>query len=114
MDEVVYQNRAIRTAKLDWDARNERSPLVNGVMGLAGEAGECVDMLKKHLFQGHELDTDKMALELGDVLWYIALAAYSMGYGLDEIMTMNIAKLAKRYPNGFSTDDSLNREESND
>ena len=80
-------------------------------MGLAGEAGECVDMLKKHLFQGHELDTYKMAHELGDVLWYIALAAYSMGYGLDEIMQMNLDKLSKRYPNGFSTERSLSREE---
>lgn len=101
-----YQAQALRTA------RNVTSPdmlLEESLMGLCGESGEAMDILKKHLFQGHELDKEALALELGDVAWYLAMAAYAIGYDLDDILAMNIEKLKKRYPDGFSSEASINR-----
>lgn len=69
-----YQQLALRTAS---EESMEKPPL-NGLLGLGGETGECQDLYKKHLFQGHELDKDKMAKELGDVSWYLALTAYAI------------------------------------
>ena len=88
---------------------NDTSQLLNGVMGLNGESGECIDILKKALFQGHGLDTEHLAEELGDVAWYLAVSADALGYTLEEIMQMNVEKLRKRYPAGFSSDRSVNR-----
>lgn len=82
---------------------------MNGLMGLNGEAGEAIDVAKKHLFQGHELDYDLLAEEIGDVLWYCALCADAMDISLDDIAEMNIAKLKKRYPDGFKEENSINR-----
>ena len=90
---------------------DDKQMLLNGVMGLAGESGKCVDMMKKHLFQGHELDKEHMAKELGDVAWYIALSAYALGYDLETILRLNVEKLQKRYPNGFEAERSLHRQE---
>ena len=105
-----YQTEALRTAA-GMNHPNNDEILLNGVMGLAGESGECVDMMKKHLFQGHELDKEHIAKELGDVAWYIDLSAYAMGYDLETILQMNIDKLRKRYPNGFEAERSLHRQE---
>ena len=85
--------------------------LMEGLMGLNGEAGEAMDILKKMLFQGHALDCKHVALELGDVAWYLALAADAIGYSLEDIFKMNIEKLKERYPDGFEVDKSLNRKE---
>ena len=103
-----YQKEALRTAS----GMNDQFPrILNGVLGLAGESGECVDMLKKHLFQGHDLDKEHMAKELGDVAWYLAVSADAIGYDLESIMQMNVDKLRKRYPDGFDSDKSINRKE---
>lgn len=104
-----YQNEAMRTAA-NMNHESDEQMLLNGVMGLAGESGECVDMMKKYLFQGHELDKEHMAKELGDVSWYIALSAHALGYDLETIFQMNVDKLRKRYPNGFEQERSLHRE----
>jgi NTP pyrophosphatase (non-canonical NTP hydrolase) len=83
--------------------------ILNGVMGLAGESGECVDLLKKSLFQGHPLDKEHMAKELGDVAWYLAVSAYGIGYDLETIFQMNVDKLRERYPDGFDPERSQHR-----
>lgn len=104
-----YQQAALRTA----NTGNELQPyglLTNGVMGLCGESGECIDMVKKFLHQGHELDHEALAKELGDVAWYLAVTAHAIGYDLDTVFQMNIEKLKKRYPDGFSADKSIHRE----
>ena len=105
-----YQTEAIRTAS-GVTAASEENLMLNGAMGLNGEAGEVIDILKKHIFQGHKLDTEHIAKELGDCLWYIAVCAKGAGYTLDEIAEMNKAKLRKRYPEGFEADKSLHRAE---
>ena len=93
-----YQVEALRTAS----GMNRVFPMeLNGVMGLAGESGECVDLMKKHLFQGHILDKEHLAKELGDVAWYLAVTAHAIGYDLETILQMNVDKLRKRYPDGF-------------
>ena len=101
-----YQQAALRTAP--GDLPPERL-LLNGLMGLNGEAGEAIDILKKHLFQGHELDTAHMAKELGDVAWYLAVSANAIGYDLETILLMNVDKLKARYPDGSDAEHSLHR-----
>lgn len=103
-----YQEKAMRTAGVYDTVTDE---LLNGLMGLNGEAGEALDILKKHLFQGHTLDEEHIKKELGDCLWYIALAADSLGISLEDIAIQNIEKLEKRYPTGFDTELSVNRKE---
>ena len=102
-----YQRLALRTLNPDLSPRDV---LINGVMGLCGESGEAIDIVKKHLAQGHELDREKLAKELGDVAWYLAETADAIGYSLDEICQMNIDKLKARYPEGFSAENSIRRE----
>jgi len=101
-----YQELAARTANTDLGLKDR---LAMTGLGLVGETGECADLVKKHLFHGHPLDKDKLAKELGDVLWYVAIMANSIGLGLDEIGDRNIAKLRARYPEGFSEEASRNR-----
>lgn len=109
MTGAEYQKLAMRTAS-DLDTYGL---ILNGVMGLNGEAGECIDIVKKHLFQGHELDKEKLIDELSDVLWYAAITSEGLGVTLDDIMRHNVEKLQKRYPNGFSAERSIHREDEN-
>ena len=104
-----YQKAALRT--VNREKLSDTELLTNGVLGLSGESGECADIVKKHLFQGHELDAEKLANELGDVAWYLALASYAIGYDLEKVLQMNVDKLRKRYPDGFSAERSIHREE---
>jgi len=105
-----YQKAALRTAFSGLDSLSYNL-LINGVMGLCGESGECVDMVKKFLFQGHELKREDLAKELGDVAWYLAITAHAIGYPLDTVLEMNVEKLMKRYPEGFDPEKSVHREE---
>lgn len=103
-----YEQLALRTSGTYTDKLDQ---LINGVMGLDGEAGEVIDVVKKYLYQGHELNTDKIKDELGDVLWYINLIANAINISLEEIAKCNIDKLEKRYPKGyFRVEDSVDRD----
>ena len=90
---------------------SKKDVLINGVMGLCGESGEVIDIVKKHLAQGHELDKDKIIKYLGDVAWYMAEIATVLDVDLEDVLVQNIEKLKKRYPEGFSVENSVNREE---
>jgi NTP pyrophosphatase (non-canonical NTP hydrolase) len=107
MDLNEYQRLALRTAR---DLSSEER-LLNATLGLAGEAGEFADSVKKLRFHGHALDHDGLVKELGDLLWYVALAANALDIALDEVAERNIAKLKRRYPEGFSEQASREREE---
>ena len=103
-----YQKLAMVTLNHKLD---KKEVLTNSVMGLCGESGEACDIVKKHLFHGHELDRDSLIKELGDVAWYLAEAATALDIELSEVLERNIEKLKKRYPEGFSQERSINRTE---
>ena len=84
--------------------------LLLGVIGLCGEAGEAIDHIKKVRFHGHSLDRDYMCKELGDIAWYLAETAWALDIPLEEIFVKNLEKLQKRYPQGFSSRRSIDRE----
>ena len=102
-----YQSLAMRTLN---PSLEKRDVLINGVMGLCGEAGEAIDLVKKHLHQGHELDREGLIRELGDVAWYLAETAHALDTDLETVLRLNIEKLKRRYPEGFDAERSANRE----
>ncbi|MGN4667073.1 nucleoside triphosphate pyrophosphohydrolase family protein [Bacillus cereus group sp. MYBK234-1] len=112
-----YQEAALRTWNTNQDFGGR---VLNAALGLSGESGEVADIVKKAIFHGHGFDpahcpgeeegnTHKIALELGDILYYISIMSHEMGYTLEDIAQMNIEKLAKRYPDGFSREASQAR-----
>jgi NTP pyrophosphatase (non-canonical NTP hydrolase) len=98
-----YQQMSSRTAA------NHEGELANYGLGIAGEAGEVADLIKKSVFHGHEIKKEEVKKELGDVLWYVSQIARLAGLTLEEVATANIDKLYKRYPDGFSKEKSINR-----
>ena len=125
MNGKEYQNLAMRTN--DGNATNRLLNLTlsdtteNGIgedtgtillacLGLSGEVGEFNDMIKKWIFHEKDLDEEHLKKELGDIMWYIAMMCHAFRWNLDEIMEMNINKLKARYPEGFDTNRSNNRE----
>jgi NTP pyrophosphatase (non-canonical NTP hydrolase) len=111
MDADEYQKQAARTLITgpgkSYDDREIM--LVWTASGLAGEAGEVIDSVKKMVFHEHGIDIIELQKELGDVLWYVAAICSVVGLHLDDVMGLNIAKLNKRYPNGYSSTDSKAR-----
>jgi NTP pyrophosphatase (non-canonical NTP hydrolase) len=108
MNANEYQKLAMTTLNKEL---NKKEVLINAVMGLCGESGEAIDIVKKHLHQGHELDKEKLIKELGDIAWYLAEAAYALDVNLSDVLEGNINKLKARYPEGFSVSKSINRED---
>ena len=126
MNGKEYQNLAMRTN--DGNATNrllnltlsdttengigeDTGVILNACLGLSGEVGEFNDMIKKWIFQGHKLDTEHLAKELGDIAWYLAISADAIGYDLETIIRMNVEKLRARYPDGFDSERSIHRSE---
>lgn len=103
-----YQKLAMRTLNPEID---KKELILNAAMGLCGESGEVIDLVKKHLFQGHDLDDERLIKELGDVAWYLAEAATALNVDLLEILEKNIKKLENRFPDGFNSNRSINRGE---
>lgn len=101
-----YQTLAMRTLNPQLDRKDV---LINSVMGLCGESGEAIDIVKKWLAQGHELDKAHLARELGDIAWYLAEAATALELPLEDILQANIEKLKSRYPEGFAAEKSVTR-----
>lgn len=84
--------------------------LINGVLGLTGEAGEVADLVKKEIFHEKGIDLEHLQKELGDVMWYIAMICDSCGLDMECVMETNIEKLKARYPEGFDTFRANHRE----
>ena len=102
-----YQKLAMTTLN---PALDKKDVLINGVMGLCGESGEAIDIVKKWLAQGHELNRDALAKELGDIAWYLAETATALDLNLEDVLEANIEKLRKRFPQGFDAERSIHRE----
>lgn len=105
MDLNEYQKLASKTANLNEDS------LTNFALGIAGEAGEVADLVKKTVYHGHPMNYENLIKELGDVLWYVSQLAAWAGVDLKEVAIQNIDKLMKRYPNGFTQEASKYRKE---
>lgn len=111
MNATEYQNLAARTLipDPDFEITNLQIMIAWNAIGLAGEAGEINELVKKGIFHQHGLDREKMAKELGDCLWYIAALCTKLDLDMGEIMAANIEKLVQRYPNGYNSEDSKAR-----
>ena len=108
-----YQRNAMRTAS-GISTSCPENLLLQGVMGMSGESGEALDIVKKIIFQGHELNEatkEHLIRELGDVLWYVATTAEALDIPLETVMQVNVDKLRARYPMAFDTERSQHREE---
>ena len=101
-----YQKLAMTTLNPEL---SEKDVLINGVMGLCGESGEAIDIVKKWLAQGHALDREKLAKELGDICWYLAETATALGLDLEDIMAANIEN---KIPADVGAAKRLNRSDS--
>ena len=105
---VEYQRLAARTLNTTLP-RDQR--LLDATAGLAEEAGEALGLVRKHAFMHHELDVVRLVTELGDALWCLTAAAGALGVSLDEIAAVNLAKLSRRYPEGYSDEASNARKD---
>jgi NTP pyrophosphatase (non-canonical NTP hydrolase) len=103
-----YQQLAARTSGAGGQGKQR---LIIAALGLAGEAGEFANMVKKLTAHGHDIPIETLADELGDVLWYVAEAASACELNLGNIARANIVKLMARYPEGFSQERSINRKD---
>lgn len=103
MTNKEYENVVRSTA-------SKNPQIEEGIIGMASESGEVLDILKKHLFQGHELERDNLIEEVGDVLWYLMFTCIQMDITLEELMEANAEKIRKRYPDGFDPEKSVNRD----
>lgn len=106
MDVNEYQKSAMKTLNSMLD---KKDVLINSVMGLCGESGEAIDIVKKWLMQGHDLDKEHLIKELGDIAWYLAEAATALDVPLETVFQGNLDKLRRRFPNGFDTQASVHR-----
>lgn len=88
---------------------NKEQQVSNMIFGANGELGEVTDILKKHLYQGHRIDKQHLAEEIGDTLFYIVNLCTVYNLDVEDILQKNVDKLRKRFPNGFEADRSINR-----
>lgn len=106
-----FQQKCLRTVKPQKvSLEPEPALLLHGAIGLASEAGELLDNVKAHLFYGRDLDKTNVLEECGDALWFISACLTACGYTIDQAMAMNVAKLAARYPEGFTEDRAKQRD----
>ncbi len=118
MNSKDYKKAAIRTDRSDEGYvehsrtyTGSKGRLINGALGLAGECGEIVDIIKKHTQFNKELNTQELKEELGDLMWYVAIILQDINSDFDEIMAINEQKLRLRFPNSFSEEQALERKD---
>lgn len=101
-----FQNDCLRTTnrKLDW-----KDTVTNCILGASGEVAEISEHFKKHWYHGHELDLNKIIVEIGDVMFYLAWLSDTLGFELEGVAEAVIKKLKKRYGETFNEELSINR-----
>ena len=116
MQTTEYIKNAIKTESRDFDAIGgrlqsvENQRLLHAGIGLATEAGEFLDALKKHVFYGKDLDKVNLREEMGDIFWYCAIIADQLDVDFSEVMERNITKLKARYGEKFTEDKANTRD----
>jgi len=120
-DLLRHHRRVAEETERDWhrlstDAAKDHqfARLLHGMIGVCTEAGELQDMVKKALIYNKPFDRVNVLEECGDVLWYLALCLDACGFTMQEAMERNIAKLRTRYPDKFSSDKAINRDEASE
>jgi NTP pyrophosphatase (non-canonical NTP hydrolase) len=110
-DFVAFSDRIV---ELDRKGANIERLLTAGV-GINAEGGEFLEIVKKMIFQGkpwNEDNKDHLITELGDLMWYVMQACIALETSLDYVVSRNVDKLMKRYPEGaFDVFYSENRSE---
>lgn len=109
MDINQYQVEACRTDKQHRTLTASEATVVDNALGLAGEAGEVVDLVKHAVFHQEGIDKFKLCKELGDVMWYLVHVAKDAGIPIDVVLQTNVRKLQLRYPNGYDDASSAAR-----
>lgn len=113
--ESNYINDALRTLSSEYTSISSRVEepyiidLLHSSMGLATESGEFLDVLKKHIFYGKTIDEVNLKEELGDLMWYMAIAMNALGTNFEDEARRNIEKLRARYPEKFTESNAINR-----
>lgn len=107
MDAREYQKLAARTINKNLNAAEQE---LHALFGMSSETGELLGLYQKK-YQGHDMETEHVKKEVGDLLWMIAEFCTSWGWDLGQIMELNIDKLKKRYPEGFKAEQSINRKD---
>lgn len=117
MDNKTYSKLALNTDLkgryepiVERLANTQNARLIHALLGIGSESGELSDQLKKHIAYGKDLDLVNLKEEVGDLLWYCAVLLDEIGSSFDEAMEINIAKLKKRYPQGFTEEAAINRD----
>ena len=105
---LILSSRTAKSFKEGKLLNEEEMDLLHAAIGMVTESGEFIDELKKHIYYNKPLDKVNLKEELGDLLWYVALAMRSLNISFEEIMNGNIKKLEIRYPNGVSDFRALN------
>lgn len=96
MDLRLYQERVLAGSV----CVNEEMRFIENTLGLAGEAGEFADLVKKEIRDG-AAHRPRQIEELGDVLWYVTSLAGQLGFSLDELASLNYEKISTRWPNNY-------------
>ena len=109
MDNKEYVKQAISTLSNGFHKDKVSNDLLHAAIGIATESGEFLDALKKSLFYGKDLDKVNLREEMGDIMWYIAIACHALDTDLSTVMDVNIAKLRARFPNKFTNEAALTR-----
>ena len=116
MNNDTYQSWALTIENQNFEAikarmTDENIRLMHAALGIGGEAGELVDLIKKTILYGKVLDKDKAVKEAGDILWYMAVLLDTIGSSFDEVMQANHDKLSVRYSGGYSDKAAIERKD---
>jgi len=112
MTPTEYIQNATRTEKVDlpFETVNGVTPRIeHAIIGLASECGELVGAMKKAKIYGKEFDVVNFKEEIGDIMWYLAIALDSINSSWEEVWDLNIAKLKARYPDKYTDCNALTR-----
>ena len=91
-------------------ATEHKEAIKLALIGMQGELGEITEPLKKYLWGNHSLEHSELKNEIGDLLWYLATLCNAFNIDLEQVMQLNVDKLQRRYPDGFSAEMSQHRE----
>lgn len=108
IEEALRTESSLNPLSETYEEKSAR--LLHAAIGLVTESGEFIDALKKFLFYGRPLDLVNLKEELGDILWYIAIAMSALDTTFEDEMDRVIRKLKTRYPEKFTTDAAINRD----